>query len=466
MSDDAQDFVPPYPKPLAEKPGWWRLWREGQRCPLRVFTGSAYRMKLGESGFLSRKRYLLVEPSLVKKVLEDREGIYPKSVLVRRMLYPVIGNSIFVSNGDVWQRQRRLLEPAFAQTRIQAVFERMNEAVDDMIARISTVRDGEVFDVEPEMTHVTADVIFRTICSVSLDQSGAKETYEAFLEYQARAYGDMLLGLLRMPTFLSPRWWRAKKAARRIRAVMDPMVRHRYDMHARGEHGGYNDILSAMLNATDTQSGEHLHFEYDELVEQIAMLFLAGHETSAAALSWALYLIAAHPEIQERMYRETVDVLGTRAPQFSDMRRLALTRNVFRETLRLYPSVPFFARDATRTEIMRKKVIKPGSILLLCPWLSHRSEIMWQKPHVFDPDRFEREETQESVRDAYFPFSFGPRVCLGAAFALQEATLILAAIVRDFHLETIADDTPEPVARATLRSSGGTRLRITRRAAD
>lgn len=464
MSDDAtRDFTPPYPPPLTTRPSWWRMWREGRRCPLRVFTARAYRMKLGESRFFGRKRYLVVEPALVRKVLEDREEIYPKSKIVWRMLYPVIGNSIFVSNGEIWKRQRRLLEPAFTQTRIQAAFERMNDAVRDMDARLSRLQEGAIFDVEPEMTHVTADVIFRTICSVSLDEAGARQTYEAFLDYQGRAYGDMMLSLFGMPPLLSPRWWRAKKAAKRVRAVMDPMVRQRYELHQRGEGLEFSDILSAMLNATDPVSGERMNFDYDELVEQIAMLFLAGHETSAAALSWAIYLMAARPDIQDRMHAEALEVFGQNAPQFQHMKQLALTRNVFREALRLYPSVPFFARDATRPETMRDKNIRPGSILLLCPWLGHRSELLWHKPHVFDPDRFDRDETQASIREAYYPFSYGPRVCLGAAFALQEATLILASIARTYRLETLPDQAPEPIARATLRSANGIRVRLWRR---
>ncbi len=193
------------------------------------------------------------------------------------------------------------------------------------------------------------------------------------------------------------------------------------------------------------------------------MLFLAAHETSASALSWATYLIAAQPAIQERMHAEVTAVMGQDAPQFQHMKRLTLTRDVFRETLRLYPSVPFFTRETTRREKMRDKVIEAGSLLMLSPWLSHRSEILWDKPHVFDPDRFDRPETQESVRNAYFPFSAGRRVYLGAAFALQEAVLILAVIVRDYKLEVIEGDMPMPLARATIQTYGGIRVRLTRR---
>jgi len=460
------DFIPPFPPPLDKRPTLWDLATKGQRCPLSVLTKRTYRMKLGESRFFGRKRYLVVEPQLVKQIINERDGKYPKSNLMWRAFSPVIGNSILVSNGETWKRQRKLLEPAFTAARIQDAFPRMLGPAQDMIKRLASHTHGALFDVEPEMTHVTADVILRTICSVSMDEARARETYDAFLAYQRIAYGDLFLGMALLPAFLSPRWWKAKRAAKRVRAVLDPLIRARYEAHARGERDEYGDMLSALLNAADPETGAPLRFEYNELVEQIAMMFLAGHETSAAGLSWAVWLIAACPDIQQRLHEEAREVLGEEEPRFEHMRKLTFTRDIFRESLRLYPSVPFFARDATCDEQMRDKIIKAGSILMLSPWLSQRNENMWDNAHAFDPDRFSRPETQECLRNnAYLPFSFGPRGCLGAAFAMQEAILILACIARDYRLEIIQGDTPMPVANATLRSRDGIRTRIYKRSA-
>lgn len=458
------DFIPPFPKPLEKRPTLWQLATKGQRCPISVLTKRTYRMKLGESRLFGRKRYLVVDPPLVKQIVNERGGAYPKSTMMSRIFGPVIGNSILVSNGETWARQRRLLEPAFSVARIREAFPQMAAPAREMTARLKALPDGVLFDVEPEMTHVTADVILRTICSVSMNEHQARETYDAFLAYQRIAYGDLFLGLAHLPAFLSPRWWRAKRAAKRVRAVLDPLVRARYDSHARGEIDTHGDMLAALLNATDSETGEKLRFEYDEMVEQIAMMFLAGHETSAAALSWAVWLIAAQPQVLQRMHEEAVAIIGAGEPEYEHMRKLSFTRDVFREALRLYPSVPFFARDATRTEQMRDKIIKAGSILMLSPWLSHRNENLWDNAQAFDPDRFSGENAQECMRNnAYLPFSFGPRGCLGAAFAMQEATLILACIARDFKLEIIDGDTPMPVANATLRSRNGIRVRIFQR---
>jgi cytochrome P450 len=206
-------------------------------------------------------------------------------------------------------------------------------------------------------------------------------------------------------------------------------------------------------------------FAFDELVDQVAMLFLAGHETSASALAWTLYLISMCPEIQERMHREAVSVLGNREPDFSDIKQMELIWNVFREALRLYPPVGFFAREATETTQMRDKVVRKGSTVVISPWLIHRHEGYWERPNEFDPDRYDDDKSRESLQSAYLPFGLGPRVCMGAAFAMYEAALILGVLVRDYRFEPLPNHTPQPVGRLTIRSENGVRLKIVRRGA-
>jgi len=193
------------------------------------------------------------------------------------------------------------------------------------------------------------------------------------------------------------------------------------------------------------------------------MLFLAGHETSASALSWATYMLAHSPAIQDRMVEEIHQVAGHRALHVGDMRSLALTRNVFRETLRLFPPVGFFAREASHDCVMRDKAIEAHSTVVVSPWLIQRHKKLWNSPDNFNPDRFNEDASRESLRKAYLPFGMGPRVCLGAAFALQEATLILASLVRNYKLLPVPDHTPYPVGRLTIRSANGVRLSLERR---
>jgi cytochrome P450 len=194
------------------------------------------------------------------------------------------------------------------------------------------------------------------------------------------------------------------------------------------------------------------------------MLFLAGHETSASALTWALYLLAKAPDIQERMHQEVVSVLGDRVPEASDMKAMELTWNVFRETLRLFPPVGFMARESAQACPMRDKTVKAGASVVVSPWLIQRHRELWDNPDAFDPDRYANDQSRESLRNAYLPFGMGPRVCMGAAFALQEAALILSSLVRAYRLEPVPGHVPQPVGRLTIRSANGVELTLHRRA--
>jgi len=199
------------------------------------------------------------------------------------------------------------------------------------------------------------------------------------------------------------------------------------------------------------------------LVDQVAMLFLAGHETSASALSWALYLVSHRPEIQERMHAEAMAIMGEREPDYSDIKSMELIWNVFRETLRLYPPVGFFAREASETQGMRDKTVEEGASVIIAPWLIHRHRELWERPDEFDPDRYGSASARESLKCAYLPFSLGPRVCMGATFALQEAGLILATLVKHYRFEAPPGYTPEPVGRLTVRSENGVRVIVHKR---
>jgi cytochrome P450 len=193
------------------------------------------------------------------------------------------------------------------------------------------------------------------------------------------------------------------------------------------------------------------------------MLFLAGHETSASALTWATHLLAQAPDVQARVHAEVTAQLGDRAPALGDMKALTLTRNVFRETLRLFPPVGFMARQTAGSCPMRKKQVPAGATVVVAPWLIHRHRDLWPEPDAFNPDRYDGDASREALKQAYLPFGMGPRVCMGAAFALQEATLILAQLVRHHRLDAVAGHVPQPVGRLTIRSANGVRLRLFRR---
>jgi cytochrome P450 len=197
------------------------------------------------------------------------------------------------------------------------------------------------------------------------------------------------------------------------------------------------------------------------MVDQVAIFFLAGHETSASALAWTLYLMATHPDWQERVAREALD-LPERA-DFAVMSKLSVTRDVFREALRLYPPVPMMVREATGAEVFRKRAVKAGSQIVISPWHLHRQERLWDNPDGFDPARWESDNGKACAREAFIPFSAGVRACPGAGFAMMEGVLLLAMLVRAFRFERIAGEDPVPVAHLTVRAKEGIRLHVSRR---
>ncbi|MCW0181641.1 cytochrome P450 [Zavarzinia sp.] len=456
-------FKPPKPEP---KPGglpFWRVLPAWLRDGLSVLSDKAYSMKMGQFRLPTRRFFMLNDPPLIRRVLVDQADNYPKSDILSFMLKRLMGDSIFTSNGALWRRQRAMLTPAFEATRVKLVFGQMRDATQAMIDRLDLVADGSPQPIDIETTHVTADIILRTIFSKTLARDKAEQIFTAFNRFQEIAYGLGMLRVFRVPTFFHVRRNReANATAREIRGLLEPLIQERLDLIAAGKTPPERDFLAAMIEARDPGNSEP--FGFRELYEQVAMLFLAGHETSASALAWTLYLIASQPDVQERLHGEILGVLGPeRAPELGDLRAMDYLRDVFRESLRLYPPVAFIAREPATTECMRGKTVGPGSIVFISPWMLHRNRDHWDAPDEFDADRFNTDKGIEAARCAYLPFSMGPRVCLGAAFAQQEAALILASLVRRYRFETVPGHVPKPVARLTLRSENGVMLSLTRR---
>lgn len=461
-------FQPPMPKPMPPGRSLARKVREGLRSALGVFqagaftTGGVGRHSVRVLPRLKRQwHYTVREPDLIKEILVDRAAAFPKSVLMDDMLRSLIGSSIFIANGETWRWRRAVVDQALQQARVGTVFARMRDAADATLARIERAAGEGPVAIDAEMTHFAADVIFRTLFSEPVADGDAPRIIAAFDRFQAVAYAHGMLRLARLPVWLLPGHFRKLQAARDLRAVLKAPLDRRLAALREGRPANDDDIAAVLIGAADPRTGRR--FSDADLLDEIAMLFLAGHETSASALAWTLYLAASCPHIQERMYAEAHGILGERAPEFGDIKKLSFIRDVFREALRLYPPVAAIARDATCPEQMGDRDIAPGSILYVSPWVMHRQDRFWDDPNAFDPDRFETEGGRQATRQAYLPFSMGPRVCPGAAFALQEATLALAMLVLRFRFDCPPGHTPEPIARLTLRSANGLPLVVRRR---
>lgn len=450
------DPLPPKPASREGKVSLWRYAKLFRQDILSAQPAKLYRAWMAEFRTPFFRSYLVNQPDLLRQVLNARPMDFPKSGRVGEGLRPLLGNSVFLTNGETWLRQRRIIDPAFEGGRLRDTFPAMRDAGNAAVARLYD-RQG-VVEIEEEMSHAAADVIFRTLFSIPIEHAVASKVFREFREYQRTQPILNLAAFLPLPRWM-PRFHRrsTRRAARSIRQLITRLTSDR--MWAIEAGTAPDDLATKIMTTPDPKTGEL--FSTEEMVDQVAIFFLAGHETSASALGWALYLLAMYPEAQERLAREA-QAAGDEL-QFADLSRLRFTRDVFREALRLYPPVPMMVREATQTEHFRDRDIARGSQIVLSPWHLHRHERLWERPDEFDPDRYATENGRKCLRDAYIPFSAGARVCTGAGFAMVEGALLLALLVRAFRFERIEGDEPVPVAYLTVRAKNGIRLKVTAR---
>jgi cytochrome P450 len=444
---------PPKPASRPRRVSLWRYLRAFRRDILSAQPEHLYAAKMAEFRTPFFRSFLLNEPDLVDEVLRARPDDFPKSARVTEGLRPLLGDAVFVTNGEAWRRQRRIIDPAFETARLSAVLPTMREAAEAAVARLEP---GEV-DIEPWASHTTADVIFRTLFSIPIEDRMACAVYDAFRDYQRTQPILNLAAFLPLPRWM-PRFHRrrARRAAREIRSLLSALVAAR--RKEIGEGRAPDDLATRIMTATDPETGEG--FSEAEMVDQVAIFFLAGHETSAAALAWALYLLATHPEAQERVAEESRRFVDDPEARLST---LAFTRDVFRETLRLYPPVPMMVRETRRHERFRDRDVPQGAQVVISPWHLHRNPRYWFDPDVFDPERWSGGEGRAAAKEAFLPFSAGPRVCPGAGFAMAEGTLVLALSVLSNRFAPVLRAVPVPVAHLTVRSQTGIFLNLSPR---
>jgi cytochrome P450 len=453
-------MIPPKPPARAARVSLWRYMRLFRADILSAQPARLYRAWMAEFRTPFFRSYLCNDPDLVDLVLRQRAADFPKSGRVSEGLRPLLGQSVFVTNGALWERQRRIIDPAFEGGRLRDTFPAMVAAGQGAVARLAGRADGTPVEIEEQTSHAAADVIFRTLFSIPIENATAARVFAEFRAHQRTQPVLNLAAFIPLPRWV-PRLHRreTRATARRIRALIEGLTAQRMDEIAAGT--APDDLATKIMTTADPRTGET--FSTGEMVDQVAIFFLAGHETSASALAWALCLLALYPDWQERVAAEAAEVMGDRAPEFADMARLRCARDVFRETLRLYPPVPMMVREAACPERFRGRQVPRGAQVVLSPWHLHRHERLWERPDDFDPARYGSENGRACLRRAYIPFSAGPRVCTGAGFAMIEGPLLLAMLVRAFRFEPIAERPAMPVAHLTVRGRDGIWLRVARR---
>ncbi len=424
--------TPPRPASRPEGASVLARWRAFRRDMFSSQPERLYRARVAELKTPVYRSFTVPDPVLARQVLEDAEG-FPKSDVLAATLGPLLGRSVFVTNGAEWAAARARIDPAFSGGRVREMAPQIEAAARTMCAGLSP---GEV-EVEAVTARGAADVILRVLFSRPIEDAQAAEVYDAFRAYQRAQPLASPADLLRLPRWV-PRRRRGAAAARRLRALVAGLIAART--------GAEDDLTARLVKAG---------FEGERLLDQAVMFLLAGHETSASALSWALLCLALDEGVQERA---TVEARA--APDgFAGLRQMPFLRDVWREVLRLYPPVPMLPRRAARPAQLRDREVAAGAPVILSPWHSGRHERVWDAPHVFDPDRWSREAPSE----AWFPYSAGPRICPGAGFANTEGILMLAALLRRWRVAPVEGRMPRPVAHLTVRAADGIWLRFSER---
>jgi cytochrome P450 len=396
--------------------------------------------------------YSIHHPDGVKHVLQDNNQNYVKGLVVDRVKV-LIGEGLFTSEGDFWRRQRRLAQPAFHRERIAGFVDTMVRCT---AARLATweqaARSGEPIDVAAEMNALTLTIVGETLFDRDLsgDAADAGRALRVALEVTAQRAMSYFVGPIWLPTARN-------RAFRRAVRTLDGVVFEIIDARRRAHEPG-RDLLGMLMAARDEETGEGM--SRGQLRDEVMTFLLAGHETTAAALAWTWYLLALHPDVAERAREEVLGVIGDRAPAIDDLARMPLARMVVEEAMRLYPPVWGISRQAIAADEIGGYDIPAGAIVNLSPWVTHRHPAFWPEPDRFDPERFRPGVERNRPRFAYFPFSGGPRLCIGETFALVEAQLIVAMMLQRHRL-TLVDSTPAvPEPTLTIRPRGGLRMRV------
>lgn len=439
-------YRPPKPVRKAAYLRPWRYLRAFRRDLLSSQPERLFSAKMAEFRTPFFRSFLLNEPDLIDMVLKERPRDFPKSDRVGEGLRPLLRDAVFLTNDAVWERQRRIIDPAFAGGRVRASLPMMQAAADAMIAR---AHPG-LQDIEPLLSHTAADVIFRTLFSVPIEDDLAGQVFSAFRDYQRRQPILNLGAFFRLPAWMPRGIGRETRlAAQAIRTAIAALVDRRLSELSQGT--APDDLVSKIMTTPDPETGQR--FSREEIIDQVAIFFLAGHETSASALSWAVFLLSRDHAVQARAAAE-----ARRITALSDFAQMGVLRDVLRETLRLYPPVPMMVRETRRPEPLRNREAPVGAPLVLSPWHLHRNPRYWDNPDVFDPERFSRADAQEAQRRAYLPFSAGPRICPGAGFAMAEMVVILSELLR--HFTVVPGPEPVPVAHLTIRGRDGIRVAL------
>lgn len=443
-----QDTAPtPVRVPLVTEPmGILGSLRAARENVLSILPEIATRQPM-VSGRTGKRWHMVMDPGAIRRMLLEELDNYPKSIVTKNLLRPAIGESLFIAEGAHWRWQRRAAAPVFSHRNVMNLAPVMTAAAERSAERVAAAGPRAI-DMAADMVRTTFDVIADVTFSGdgTFDAEGVHRGIDAYI---AEAGRISLFDILGLPDWV-PRPGRlmAGGSVAEMRRVADEAVEAR---RRRGPAKGVPDLLDLLLEGEDPETKRRM--STPELRDNLLTFIVAGHETTALALGWSLYLCAFDQDVQDRARAEAQAVLGTRPATGADVARLPFMRQIIDEALRLYPPAGLVSRTALKSDTLCGREIRPGDTVMIPIYALHRNHLLWPEPDRFDPDRFA--DRKAIPRYAYLPFGDGPRICIGASFALQEAVIILATLLARFRFTGVPGRDPAPVMILTLRPEGG-----------
>jgi cytochrome P450 len=459
-------YRPPAPTPRPRPLGALALIGALRHNPLECWAEEHFERPIVRVPLPIGQAVLVHEPAAIRHVLLDNAANYRKDALQRRVLSAGLSDGLLSAEGEQWHVQRRTLAPMFARRCVMSFAPAMMDAAQALTERWARQTDGATIDVAAEVTRLTLDVLERTIFSDGLGRDA--EQFRLAMTAYFNSIGRISpLDLLGVPEFV-PRMarLRVRSSLKFFEAAIGTMIATRRARLAAHPANVPKDILTLLLDALDPETGERMTAQ--EVHSNILTFIAAGHETTANSLAWSLFLLSQSPLWRERVEAEVDREMPY--PHAGEGRvggladRLTVTRAVIEEAIRLYPPIAAVSRVAIAADMLGSEPLRRGSLVVIAPYVLHRHRRLWDDPDAFDPGRFLGEARKDIDRFAYLPFGAGPRTCIGSAFALQEATLVLAVIMSRFSLTLAPRHAVWPLLRVTLRPAGGLPMTVRRRA--
>lgn len=430
------------------------------RDPLQFLLGLQRQYeRIVKTRLVGRDIYVLLHPDDAKHVLQENNRNYRKSESYR-VLGLFLGNGLLNSEGDFWRRQRRLAQPAFHKQRLALLAQTMIAEGQELVNRWLKPASDKPVNVSVDMMEVTLSIVTKSLfgADVKHQLGGLSASLNTIIDFA----NETLTSFVRIPLqYPTPRNLAFKRSVQRVEAIIYEIIEGRRRELATHPNANHDDLLDMLLRAQDEETGESMTDQ--QLRDEVTTIFMAGHETTAVAMSWALYLLAQHPEIAQKVRQEVLNVVGpTGTPGFEHVRELRYTMQVIQEVMRLYPPAWVVSRRSLGPDTYGEHAVGPNAYVLISPYVLHRDPAQWACPNAFHPDHFSPGEQRERHPYAYIPFGGGPRLCIGNNFALMEMQLLLALLIRQFEF-SLATPHQEvrPHASITLRPEGGLQLKVT-----